>query len=59
LSSLTAAATGLVSVPMPSIVQLATSPGFMKIGGLRAEPTPAGLPVEIRSPGRSVRMFDA
>jgi hypothetical protein len=54
-----AAATGFVSVPIASIRQTATSPGFMNTGGLRAEPTPAGLPVEITSPGRSVRMFDA
>jgi hypothetical protein len=44
---------------MLSIVQTATSPGFMKMGGLRAEPTPAGLPVEITSPGCRVRMLEA
>ena len=37
----------------------ALSPGFMKMGGLRAEPTPAGLPVAMRSPGRRVRMLEA
>jgi hypothetical protein len=39
-------------------VQTVLSPAFRKIGGVRAEPTPAGLPVAITSPGRSVRMFD-
>jgi hypothetical protein len=44
---------------MPSMRHTVTSPGFRKMGGLRAEPTPAGLPVEITSPGRRVRMFEA
>ena len=36
---------------MPSISTSQTSPAFMKTGGLRAAPTPAGVPVTIRSPG--------
>ena len=39
--------TGLVSVPMPSMVMLTVSPS--SIG-----PTPSGVPVRIRSPGSSV-----
>src|SRR6185436_661196 len=31
-----------------------TSPGFMNSGGLRAAPTPPGVPVTITSPGCSV-----
>ena len=55
----TARTTGFVSVPIPSYVQTDTSPGLKKIGGFLAEPTPAGLPVAITSPGRSVRIFEA
>ena len=32
---------------MPSYVHAVTSPGFSKMGGLRPEPTPAGVPVAI------------
>ena len=42
------------SSPKPSIFTTASSPGFMKIGGLRAKPTPGGVPVETTSPGSSV-----
>jgi len=41
---------GLVSVPIPSTVTLVVSPAFNQIGGFRANPTPGGVPVEIRSP---------
>jgi hypothetical protein len=43
---------------MPSYVHTDTSPALKKIGGLRADPTPAGLPVAMTSPGRSVMMFE-
>lgn len=39
---------------MPSISTSQMSPAFMKTGGLRAAPTPAGVPVMMRSPGSSV-----
>ncbi len=39
--------TGLVSVPMPSIVMLTVSP-------FSSGPTPSGVPVRMRSPGRRV-----
>jgi radical SAM superfamily enzyme YgiQ (UPF0313 family) len=39
--------TRLVSVPIPAMLTLASSPG-------RSGPTPAGVPVAITSPGRSV-----
>lgn len=39
---------------MPSTSTSQTSPGFMKSGGLRATPTPAGVPVTMTSPGSSV-----
>ena len=51
------ATTGLVSVPTPSYVHVMRSPAFSRIGGLRAEPTPGGVPVAITSPGRSVMML--
>ena len=43
---------------MPSYEHTDTSPALRKIGGLRAEPTPAGLPVASTSPARSVRMCE-
>jgi len=33
------------------------SPGLRNTGGLRANPTPAGVPVAITSPGSSVMLF--
>jgi hypothetical protein len=45
------ATTGLCSTPIPSISTSATSPGLSSTGGLRAMPTPGGVPVKIRSPG--------
>src|SRR6185436_18691846 len=53
------ATTGLVSVPIPAYVHEIRSPAFRYTGGMRAEPTPAGVPVAMTSPVRSVRMFDA
>ena len=37
----------------PSISTSTTSPGFIHKGGLRAKPTPSGVPVEITSPATS------
>src|SRR5512139_3522415 len=48
------ASTGFRSVPIDSMVQVERSPGLKYTGVARAVPTPAGLPVEIRSPGCSV-----
>src|SRR5579863_3080384 len=41
-------------VPTPSIVISITSPGWSQTGGLRAKPTPAGVPVAMTSPGLRV-----
>src|SRR6185503_19085580 len=46
--------TGFSTDPIPSISQRTRSPGSRKIGGSRKTPTPAGVPVAIRSPGSSV-----
>jgi len=43
--------TGFESTPRPSISTSQTSPAFMNIGGLRAKPTPAGVPEMMMSPG--------
>lgn len=40
---------GVVSVPMPSMSIVTTSPGFRN--SLRSMPVPEGVPVEIKSPG--------
>src|SRR5947207_1209068 len=53
-----AARMGVVSVPMPSISIVTTSPGLRNSGGLRPAPTPSGVPLEITSPGYSVRIDD-
>ena len=45
---------GLRRMPMPSISISQTSPSFIQTGGLRACPTPDGVPVTTRSPGSSV-----
>src|SRR3990172_7569837 len=45
---------GLRSRPTPSIAISATSPCFIHTGGLRAWPTPDGVPVTSTSPGSSV-----
>lgn len=42
-----------LSVPMASTTISQTSPGFMKIWGVRLLPTPPGVPVTITSPGDS------
>ena len=44
--------------PIPSIHVSSTLPGWRKRGGLRAMPTPEGVPVKIRSPDSSVQMLD-
>ena len=46
------------SVPSPVISSLTRSPGCSVICGLREKPTPAGVPVAMRSPGESVMMFE-
>ena len=45
---------GLVNSPIPSIQTVITSPLPMYRGGLRANPTPSGVPVAITSPGSRV-----
>ena len=50
-----AATMWLHKVPMPSMVVSITSPGWRNSGGVRAKPTPAGVPVAMMSPGSSVR----
>jgi len=45
------ATTGFASVPIPSISTSTRSPSRSQIGGFRANPTPGGVPVAIRSPG--------
>ena len=46
--------TGFSTEPMPSISQRTRSPGWRKTGGSRKTPTPAGVPVAMRSPGSRV-----
>ena len=41
-------------MPIFSISMLTVSPGFNHTGGVRAKPTPCGVPVMITVPGRSV-----
>ena len=43
-----------LKTPSPSISTSATSPAFIKTGGLRNTPTPEGVPVAIMSPGSNV-----
>ena len=50
------ATTELVSVPMPSIEALTTSPALRNMP--RAMPTPVGVPVAITSPGSSVTIVE-
>ena len=45
------ASMGVTSLPIPSISISTTSPGMRYSGGLRARPTPSGVPVAITSPG--------
>ena len=44
----------LMQVPMPSRPTSTTSPSFSHIAGFLPEPTPCGVPVKIKSPGRRV-----
>ena len=46
--------TGLVNAPRPSTSTVTSSPSFNRTLGSRNTPTPAGVPVAIRSPGCSV-----
>ena len=39
------------SSPMPEIAIRTVSPDFRNFGGLKPMPTPAGVPVAMRSPG--------
>ena len=48
----------VVNVPRPSMVATILSPGFKKICGFRAKPTPAGVPVAMTSPGSKVMIDD-
>ena len=50
--------TGFRKVPIPAISTSTTSSTFKKTGGLRANPTPEGVPVIIAVPGKSVMEFD-
>ena len=50
----TSSTTGFVSCPIFSISIVIVSPGFRNTGGLRAKPTPCGVPVRITVPGSSV-----
>src|SRR5690349_10995451 len=46
--------TGLRRMPIPSISISHTSPSRIQTGGVRAWPTPGGVPMAITSPGSSV-----
>ena len=52
------ATTGLRNTPTPLISTSATSPGRMKSGGSRFQPTPPHVPDTITSPGSSGRMVE-
>ena len=52
------ATTSFRRVPSSSISTSTTSPGLSQTGGLRAIPTPGGVPVKIRSPASSVMICD-
>lgn len=47
----------LIIFPMPSISLTRTSPAFKNSGGFLLMPTPAGVPVRIKSPGYSVTIL--
>src|SRR3569833_267430 len=53
-ASSTSSRTGLRRSPMPSISISHTSPSRIQTGGVRAWPTPGGVPMAITSPGSSV-----
>ncbi len=46
--------TGFSSDPMPEISMHTVSPALSQTGGVRAKPTPAGVPVRMTAPGRKV-----
>ena len=46
--------TSLVSLPMPSISQVTTSPAFRNLGGSKPIPTPAGVPMAMMVPACKV-----
>jgi hypothetical protein len=46
--------TGFSSRPSPSISTVTVSRAFSQTGGVRAKPTPCGVPVRMMLPGRSV-----
>ena len=50
--------TGFTSSLSPFTRTTISSPGFSQHGCLRAKSTPAGVPVEIMSPGSSVKTLD-
>ena len=52
------ATTGFSSVPTRSISMRTTSPATSQRGGSKPIPTPAGVPVEMMSPGSSVNTVD-
>src|SRR5215472_9735793 len=52
------AITGFRSSPRPSTRTTTTSPGLSQRGGFFEKPTPAGVPVEMMSPGSSVNTPD-
>jgi hypothetical protein len=54
LCSGTSCTTGLRKIPIPSISTSTVLPGCKNTGGLRAKPTPGGVPVKIKSPAFSV-----
>src|SRR5580658_9488851 len=58
LSSYASITTGLTSSPIPSTCTRTWSPAFNHRGGVRAKPTPAGVPVEMMSPGSSVKTLE-
>src|SRR5690606_15651863 len=51
--------TGFTSVPIGVISTETESPGWRYRGGLKPIPTPAGVPVAMRSPGRKVMLRDS
>ena len=53
------ATTVLRSVPIPSISDSMTSPGCRYSGGVRAKPTPSGVPVAISMPGSRVMPIES
>ena len=52
------ATTGFTNSPIPSTRTATSSPGFSQRGGLRAKPTPGGVPVAMISPGSNVKTLD-